>query len=338
MDTVSWRSLIEDLERAYLQIRAGQTPAFPPKTSSYRDWAVKLSELASSGTLEAEAAYWLARSEMRSRGLPRDAEGENTFGSARSVTAELSEEETKALLQDVPATYRTQINDALLAALVDAHRQWTGSSTLLLDLEAHGREDVVPGVDLSRTVGWFTSRFPVLLESAESGSPAERVNAIKEQLRAIPQRGIGYGILRYLATAAESAERWSSVSEPEVSFNYLGQMDQLLASESTLRALPSIGPNRSPRAIRPHLLNVEGKVQGGRLRFSWIYSENVHRRHTIEAVVAEFLRALRDLIEHGRSGQFGVYTPSDFPNARLDQNDLDTLVATINATRPGERR
>ncbi|MDQ2870862.1 MAG: amino acid adenylation domain-containing protein [Acidobacteriota bacterium] len=338
VDTVSWRSLIEDLERACEQIRAGQTPAFPHKTTSYRDWAVNLSKLARSGGLDAEAAYWLARTENRPVDLPRDVEGENTFASSRSVTVELSEEETKALLQDVPVTYRTQINDALLTAVLDAYRHWTGSSRLLLDLEAHGREDVVPDVDLSRTVGWFTSRFPVLLERPESGGPSERVNATKEQLRAIPRRGIGYGILRYLAASVESEERWKSIPEPEVSFNYLGQMDRLLGTESTLRSLPSVGPSRSPVANRPHLLYVEGKVQGGRLRVSWIYSENVHRRHTIEAVAAEFLRALRELIEHGRSGRVGVYSPSDFPQARLDQNELDALFATINAARPGDRR
>ncbi|HYT32609.1 MAG TPA: condensation domain-containing protein, partial [Thermoanaerobaculia bacterium] len=194
VDGVSWRILVEDLESAYRRIRAGEPAQLPPKTTSFRDWARRLTDLAGSGALEAEAAYWLSRTGGSSAALPLDSEGENTVESARSVLSAFSQEETSALLQEVPSVYRSQINDALLAALVEAFARWTGSPSLLIDLEGHGREEIVSGIDLSRTVGWFTTRFPVLLELTKSARSGESLIAVKEQLRAIPRRGIGYGI------------------------------------------------------------------------------------------------------------------------------------------------
>ncbi len=338
VDGVSWRLLLEDLERAYHQVRDGQPAALPAKTTSFRDWAENLVEFASSVALEREAPYWLSRADGAWAALPLDFGGENTVGSAHSVESAFTEEETKVLLQDVPSVYRSQINDALLVAVAEAFARWTGSRSLRIDLEGHGREELVPGIDLLRTVGWFTARFPVLLELPEAGGSGENLIAVKEQLRAIPQRGIGYGILRYLRGGSSSSNRWKSLLEPQVSFNYLGQLDQLLPEHSLWRVLPSVGPNRSPRDRRRHLLALDGKVIGGRLRFAWIYSENLHRRATIERLAEDFGQALRALIVHCRSAEASGYTPSDFPKARLSQRDLDKLVAGIQTAGPGPRR
>jgi non-ribosomal peptide synthase protein (TIGR01720 family) len=161
---------------------------------------------------------------------------------------------------------------------------------------------------------------------------------VKEQLRAIPQRGIGYGILRYLGVGAGAPNRWKSLPEPAVSFNYLGQLDQVLPEDSIFRVLPSVGPLRSARDRRRHLIAVEGKVVGGCLRFAWIYSNNLHRRATVERLAEGFEQALRTLISHCRSADAGSYTPSDFPKARLSQKDLERLVAGIQTADPGLRR
>ncbi|HYT31725.1 MAG TPA: condensation domain-containing protein, partial [Thermoanaerobaculia bacterium] len=189
--------------------------------------------------------------------------------------------------------------------------------------------------DLSRTVGWFTTRFPVLLDLPESAGSGESLIAVKEQLRAIPQRGIGYGILRYLGGGGGAPNRWKSLQEPAVSFNYLGQLDQLLPEDSIFHVLPSVGPPRSARDRRRHLIAVEGKVIGGRLRFAWIYSENLHRRATVERLAEGFEQALRALVSNCRSADAGSYTPSDFPKARLSQKDLERLVAGIKTADPG---
>src|SRR5207245_852042 len=139
--------------------------------------------------------------------LPVDASGANTQASARTVSVSLNIEETRVLLQEVPAAYRSQINDVLLTALVQAFSRWTGTLSLLIDLEGHGREPVGEEADLSRTVGWFTTLFPVLLDlegasspgaEARSAGPVSGLKRVKEQLRSIPNHGIDYGLLRYV--------------------------------------------------------------------------------------------------------------------------------------------
>ncbi|HYK41878.1 MAG TPA: amino acid adenylation domain-containing protein [Thermoanaerobaculia bacterium] len=337
VDGVSWRVLLEDLETAYRQVRSGEAPALPARTTSFGEWARKLEEIAQSRRIEQEAPYWLAENAAPDVALPPDFQGENTIASARSIETVLSPEETAALLHQLPAAYRTQINDALLTALARALHRATGVRSIRFALEGHGREEVVSGIDLSRTVGWFTSRFPVSLHLPGETEPGGRVDAlltIKEQLRAIPGRGIGYGILRYLSKNGPVGNSIKALPRPDISFNYLGQLDRVLADESLWRVLPTLGPERSPRNRRPFALAIEGRVRGERLRLSWVYSENVHLPATIARLAGLFEEELRALIALGAGAGEVAYTPSDFPKARMSQKDLEKLVATL---KPGGR-
>ncbi|NJC74329.1 non-ribosomal peptide synthetase, partial [Planosporangium thailandense] len=168
VDGVSWRILLEDLAAAYAQIRRGEPVALAAKTTSFRQWALRLAEHAAGGGFDDEVGYWSATG--GSGELPRDGDGPNTVGVARSVSVRLDAAATRALLQDVPGVYRTRVNDVLLAALGRVLGAWTGRDRILVDLEGHGREEeLFDGVDLSRTVGWFTTMFPVALEVAGDG-------------------------------------------------------------------------------------------------------------------------------------------------------------------------
>jgi non-ribosomal peptide synthase protein (TIGR01720 family) len=256
--------------------------------------------------------------------------GLNTVASARTFSVSQSAEETRALLQDVPETYHTQINDVLLAAVVQAFSSWTGGSSLTIDLEGHGREELFEEVDLSRSVGWFTSIFPVQLSIETALDPGEVLKSVKEQLRAIPNRGIGYGLLRYLGTDEEIRARLRCLRKAEVSFNYLGQFDQVFADSALLApARESSGPPRSPRGMRGHLLEIVGSVVMGQLHMTWTYSENIHRRATVEKLAQEFITALRSLITHCQLPGAGGYTPSDFPHARLNEHALRMLARVL---------
>ncbi len=327
VDAMSWRILLEDLQTAYGQLSHGDAVRLPRKTSSYKQWAEQLEEYARSDSLSKEALYWLDERRRRVRKLPRDREtGAHVAGRVRTVFISLDEQETRELLQDVPAVYNTSVNDALLTALVQTFARWSGERCLLVDVEGHGREEIVEGINISRTVGWFTTIFPVLLEVSETDDlPA--IKQIKEQLHEIPQRGIGYGLLRYLRSDETSAIL-RELPPAEVLFNYLGQFDSVLAGSTLLGpAQESIGKTKSEKETRRHLLEINAGVSDGRLQITWNYSEHLHHRATIEWLAAEYADALRRLINHRESSRPEGFAPADFPGARLNQEELNTFLA-----------
>src|ERR1041385_5164473 len=264
---------------------------------------------------------------------PRSLNGVNDVGSARTLSLSLSIEATRALLQDVPGVYRTHINDVLLAALVRAFQQWTGEpGALCVEMEGHGREEILEEQQLSRTVGFFTTRYPVILEVAADAGPGESLKTIKEQLRVIPQNGIGYGLLRYLSGDEQLAERLREAAKTEISFNYLGQLDQSVDANSIYKpAREATGSDRSLLDRRQHLLDISGFVSGGQLHTNWTYCSNVHDEETIGRLAEEFMKALRALIAHCKSPEAGGITPSDFPLAKLNQQKLDRLARQLNS-------
>jgi len=331
VDSVSWRILVEDFWTAYEQLSSLQKVQLPPKTTSIQDWARRLAEYAQSAELDQEQAYWLALSHAEVAGLPVDhRRGTNSAESASTVSAVLDVEETRALLEDIPKAFHSQINDVLLTALGQALARWTGNDTFLIDLEGHGREDIIDGVDLTRTVGWFTSIFPVRLKLNSAMNPEEALRSIKEQLRAVPHRGIGYGLLRYLKQDEEVRERLKAVPQAEVTFNYLGQFGWSQDDSALWRRLTGLtGPNLSPQAHRPGLLEIDGSVADGRLETVFTYSENFHLRSTIEMLANYFTEALRALIEKGGAPGIDGFAPSDFSKARLTQRELDKLISQL---------
>ncbi|MFE2757349.1 condensation domain-containing protein, partial [Actinosynnema sp. NPDC059335] len=269
VDGVSWRILLDDLETAY---RGGDLGA---KTTSYREWARRLEEHVLGGALDDEVGYWTR--EFPPFPQPSDA--------PEAVTVELSEEDTEAVLRGAPAVYRTRINDVLLTALAWALSRWTGSSRVAVDLEGHGREDVLD-VDLSRTVGWFTTVFPVSLEVPD-GTWRDRVKAVRRQLRAVPANGFGYGALRQHGLVPDTGR-------PSVSFNYLGQFDGGSAESTGLyRAVrPSVGEANDPSDVGDHLLDVVGEA-GRTLGFTWYYHPSALSAAEVGAAAADFAAALR---------------------------------------------
>jgi amino acid adenylation domain-containing protein/non-ribosomal peptide synthase protein (TIGR01720 family) len=353
IDGVSWRILLEDLMCGFQQLAMGHQPRLPPKTTSFQRWSERLQELARSDALLEERDYWREVLEGPVPPLPRDfAAGiaANEVGGSRSVRRSLGPLETAGLLREAPKAYRTRVDDILLAALSDVLTRWTGQSSVLVDLEGHGRERLFDELDLSRTVGWFTAIYPVKLTGAHP--QGDGLKAIKEQLRRVPRRGIGYGILRYLRRDPDLDQ--SSSVHAEVAFNYLGQLDAALpgatsAGETTPQMQPSNGPTppadllsawrktlrpasesygltKSSSARRAHLLDITAAVAGDQLHVTWSYSPNVHDRSTIEQLAEAYVDALRWWIHHCQSPEAGGCTPSDFPLAKLDQVTLDRLI------------
>ncbi|HET6852592.1 MAG TPA: condensation domain-containing protein, partial [Pyrinomonadaceae bacterium] len=197
-----------------------------------------------------------------------------------------------------------------------------------VELEGHGREELGAGVDVTRTVGWFTSIYPVVLAVKRESGYGERLKLVKEKLRAVPRRGVGYGLLRYLSADEQVRAQLREQGGAEVSFNYLGQFGQGINEASGWRVAPeSSGAASSDQVRRKYLVEIDGRIRNGRLWMSWRFSRQVHRRETIEAVAGRFVAALRELIAHCQSPEAGGFTPSDFPLARdIRQEQLTQLM------------
>jgi len=331
VDGVSWRILLEDLETALLALESGQEIVLPNKTTSYKAWAEGLARFANSKELEPELDYWKSAAGPASGEIPLDfPEGENLEGSARKVAVSLTEQETRALLTEVPSTYNTQINDLLVTAMAHALADWTGEKAQLINLEGHGREEVVDGVDLSRTVGWFTTDYPVCIAEAPSFEPGEAIRATKEKLRAVPRNGIGFGLARYLSEDAETVAAMSAVPSAMVGFNYLGQFDQVFGADARFRySSDDFGEAMGADGQRVFVLEAYGLISGGKLVMDFEYSENLHERETIEAVAEDFIATLRKLIEHCLDPKAGGFTVSDFSDFEWDEDDLGSIADAI---------
>jgi non-ribosomal peptide synthase protein (TIGR01720 family) len=328
IDGVSWRILLEDLHAVWSQLAAGAPATLPPKTTSFRRWAERLIGHAQSGAFDAELAHWRRVTSAELPSLPVDRwDGGSTAAIAAACSAALDEAETQALLHEVPAVYRTEINDILLTGLAQLFAGWTGERRLRVDLEGHGREELFEDTDLSRTVGWFTAVYPVLLDLGAPADPGTELLSIKEQLRSIPSRGIGYGLSRY-GLGGETAAALECA--PEIGFNYLGQLDQALPASSPFRpARESGGPVASPRRRREHALEVIASVSGGRLQVVWSYSAGSYDRATVEGLAAGYVEALRSLIAHCQSPEAGGFTVSDFPLVQINAEDLDDVLLEV---------
>ncbi|MDD5275160.1 MAG: amino acid adenylation domain-containing protein [Methylovulum sp.] len=327
VDAVSWRILLEDLHTAYRQLADGQAVKLPPKTTSFKQWAAQLSASVQSEAVQKAANYWLGQ--PNAAPLPVDEpQGNNSEASTASWTVALNEAETAVLLQKVPAVYHTRINDILLAALGQSLADWSGGDTVKIDLESHGREALFDDIDLSRTVGWFSSVYPVLLALPPDREPGGLIKSVKEQLRQVPDNGIAYGLLRYLGDGKTGA---ALARQPaaQVIFNYLGRLDAALPADSPYQlAAEDSGTSSDDANRRAHEIAVIAKIQHGVLQADFQYSRLRFQDGTIGSLAQAFLHNLQKLIWHCCLPEVGGYTPSDFPLAQISQQELDSLALT----------
>ncbi|WP_344596106.1 amino acid adenylation domain-containing protein [Actinomadura vinacea] len=320
VDAVSWPILLEDLSLAY------EGAELPVKSTSFRAWSQRLTELADSIDV-AEVGYWREVEAAGAGPLPRDHDGPNTLALAADVDVSLDQEQTNRLLHEVPGVFRTQINDVLLCVLGVVLTQWAGQRSVLVDLEGHGREDVGPDIDVSRTVGWFTNVYPVVLGAAVDGDPGAALRRTKEYLRAVPRKGLGYGLLRHLTDGASAATA-------EVAFNYVGQSTRMDGPSDGSGGWfrPSarlLGETRSAEGERTHLIDINSLVVDGRLELKWTYCGQVHEEATIDRLARRYIEVLGELIDHCLSPGVGGRTPSDFPLANLNQEEVDQVTAQV---------
>lgn len=332
VDGISWRILLGDFSIAYQQALQGETVSLGDKTMSFQEYAARLAQYAQSDALWQERDYWMTLERADLRPLPNLkslAEGPRMLDSALE-TVIFTPEETRRLLQDANHAYNTEINDLLLTALARAVHQWTGLNQVLIDLEGHGREPFEEDLDVSRTVGWFTSLYPVLLDALTGDDIGGQIKYIKESLRRIPNKGLGYGVLKYL-TRREGERALPSLAS-QILFNYLGQFDQTVPQDLLLLSDLPVGRAISPRSERLYALLINGRVIDSVLTISFDY----HNQQFDRAQVREFAELYRDqllmLIDHCASRKTIELTPSDLYYNDLSIEELDELTDEVAAT------
>jgi len=318
IDGVSWRLLMEDVESAYWALQKSRPIALPPGTAAYKAWSAALGAFAERPEVKAQIDYWHSVPEAAAAELPLDhATGPNCEESTETVTAMLTTEQTELLLRRVLAAYHSQINDLLLTALGESFCAWTGRESMLVDVEGHGREDI-GAIDVARTVGWFTTIYPVRLTLNSGARMDESLQSIKTQLRQIPDKGIGYGLLR---------EQLAGLPQAQVLFNYLGQFDQVVAASRLFSFAPEqVGLWHHPEGKRTHVIEVLARIAGGRLQVQFNFSRNLHSRATVEKIAARYAAALVELIDSSTAPNAQRWSPADFPLAKLEAAELAGLV------------
>ncbi|PSL45611.1 non-ribosomal peptide synthase protein (TIGR01720 family)/amino acid adenylation domain-containing protein [Chitinophaga niastensis] len=328
VDGVSWRILLEDLELLLKNDpHKNAVDILGRKSSSYRQWFTALANYGQRHRVLTQEDYW---KRVVAGYVPLQTDkiykGQLTVSDTGSHTLRLGTLQTQRLLQEVPRAYHTAINDVLLCALALTVSAWNKSSKVVIGMEGHGREDIAKDIDTSRTIGWFTNMYPVLLEVAAGSGPQASLKAVKEQLRQVPDKGLGYGILKYIQQAPDlqGKDPWDIV------FNYLGQSDNTVKQDGYLGMAPeSSGTDTGTDFPMQHKLAVTGMVQGAELILQWEYSNKHYAAAGIEKLATAYLSNLTLLIDHcvEQATQATIYTPSDYGlGTEVSNEELDEFL------------
>ncbi|MFE9727906.1 amino acid adenylation domain-containing protein [Streptomyces sp. NPDC005794] len=342
VDGVSWRILLGDLREAWRALRAGRRPELPRTGTSLRTWATRLTNRATDPAVTAQLDHWtatLAAEGPETGSRPLDGI-RDTVATSAVLSGELPESVTDALLGPAPAAFRAGVNDLLLTAFALAVAHWRGEEgePVLVDLEGHGRtEELVPGADLSRTVGWFTTVYPVRLAAGKvtaadltGCAPAvgDAIKRIKEQLRAVPDGGLGYGLLRHLNP--DTSPRLQRGARARFGFNYLGRFAaEQGAGEDGWPLLGSSPAGQHPATPLDHEIEVnvvtaEGP-DGPRLITRWTYATSLLTEAEVRHLTQSWSLALHAVVGHATGVGAGGLTPSDVAVPGLGQAEIEQL-------------
>ncbi len=308
LEGLSWTLFWHDLETAYRQISNGQEVSFPAKTHSFKEWAEALRKYAQSEEIREEMDYWLKLPWAQIRSLPTEASANsknNTNASAQEISAAFTEEETNCLLF---GSINSDPEVILAAALAQSLASWTGSKVVLFDQYRHGRDALPTSVDTSRTMGFFISHNPMVIDLRKTDTPEAVLATVQKQFRDVPNKGYGYDLLRCLSGDPEISDQLNSPARSEVLFNYRGRLIDIFAGSTLFRIAPELGGSpddprgisisatHDPRGIRYYPISVSADIVGGRLIVKFVYSESLHDRHTIAEFLDSFSNSLQLLI------------------------------------------
>ena len=256
------------------------------------------------------------------------AESADGHETAATIRVTLDPELTAALLQQVPRRHRIRPNELLITALCVTLSRWTGTNDVLIDLEGHGRESPIPGLDLSRTVGWFTSLYPLIVALPREAAPSELLATVRRRMRSVPDGGIGYGLLRYLNADSTVRSELAAQGSAPVLFNYLGRKGLSAGTDVVLEPCRELELSRSSRLSRRHEIEINAFNEASCLAIDWTFGTDRHSETAIEARAEEMLEVVRELVRHCLREEAAVDSES-FPLVQLDRAELDKLSALL---------
>ncbi|WPV65668.1 non-ribosomal peptide synthetase [Chitinophaga sp. LS1] len=329
VDGISWRILLEDLALCYGQLVNGQQAELPLKTDSFMQWSASLQQLAATDQLAAEIPYWQQVVSARRVPLPVDfPEGRVTDTITRAGGFVLDKTLTASLLTEVNKVYNTDTRDLLLTALGMSVKESFGCQNLMILQEGHGREDVLSSLNVSRTVGWFTAIYPFLLDTSDTGDPQQYLVSVKEALRAIPRKGAGYGVLRYLRNEVHP------ILPADITFNYMGEFSELSDNPGT-SSLFSYAPDYKGMEVSETYtpetgITITGMIAAGNLSIAVRYIAAWFREETITAWLENYKRQLEQLIRRLSATAHQYVTPSDLTFSGMSIDELQALNPTGN--------
>ncbi len=320
IDGVSWRIILEDLTNLYKMLQENEEPILPLKTDSFQSWASQINRYANGDKIEIEKKYWQEKLNNKLQLLPVDYISSAPIVYDKTISFTLTKENTELLQTKINAVYQTEINDILLCALGIAIETTFGVDKTILKLEGHGREEIFDNIDVSRTVGWFTVVYPFILENSKNDDLCNLIE-IKESLRSVPNKGIGYGVLQYLN------KDFDFPFSSSIEFNYLGEFVNQKNNNESLLHLSSdhIGGNLDINNGNECQMSISGILIEGQLNMSVSYDSKNYRADTIKSFLGSYQNSLERLIKKLEIQKEKKLTPSDLTYKKLSILELNQI-------------
>lgn len=317
IDGVSWRIILDEFISILEQLDNDEDIKLPMKTYSFKEWSKQLQEY-SKNDFEDEKMYWNSILDKNFIYPVDFNEDKETIKTASVLSYELDEYTTNDLIKKVNEIYSIQFNETLIIALILTINMITNKEEIIIELEGHGREIINDYIDISRTVGWFTSMYPAFFKVTD-GSIEYNIKSIKEQLRSIPNNGFNYSIMKYLKLELKE------VDIKNIRFNYIGDFDNIINFDEQNISKIEFGLFSDDKNTLTALLDIAAIVVNKKLKISITYSNNRLEKDTVQTFIDRYIETLRLVLGSCTNKSFKEFTPSDFDAVDISQEDLDNM-------------
>lgn len=317
IDGVSWRIILDDINMLFKQINSRQEIKLPAKTNSYQEWTTALEKYCESEIYK-EKNYW-EQIVVKNFSFPTDYDlGENTIASVNTITVQMDEDFTERLLTKAITSYNTEPKDLLITSLLRTIKAYTGSEDIVIELEGHGRNEMLEDIDITRTVGWFTCLYPFYIKLL-GNDLSDQIKAVKESIREIPNEGVGFGMLKYMSESIrESLNKY-------VRFNFLGDFTVGQVNNTVKLLDEHVGSDHDKHNSLTYLIEINSFIINGKLNVSLSYSSNIFSENTLNKFMNDYVMNMEAIISHCCNMDSVEFTPSDFDAVDISQGELDSL-------------